>query len=326
MAATSNDYPGLPFVQARGFTAGRRLGPPLWIVWHDMEASEHSLRAENTAAYFAAPGDGRDVSAHWCADDNSVIQCVDLDDTAWCVGNVPGNYRGLQVELSGFARQTRAQWLDPFGLAMFARIAPVVAHAMRRYNIPNAWRTVADLKNMRPGHTTHNDLRLAFGVTDHTDPGPGFPRDHVLAVVGQALTGGDDVMTVQTITPQAWENAVRQDNVIDTPWDDDKAKSLGESVRYLLETAREDRTWRRDTDTELANHRAALTAVAERVAATGRQVDTLTATVKALCDLIAAGGGSADVAALTARVDRLAAAVAAGGQALTAATPPPPAS
>ena len=185
--ATSNDHLGLPFVQAQGYTHGRPDGRPLWIVWHSMEASEWSGRAESTAAYFANPSDGRSVSAHHCGDDNSVIQCVDEDDSAWTVGNRPGNYRGVNIELAGFARQTRADWLDPFGMAMFARLAPIVAESMVRWFIPNQWCTVADLKAFRPGHTTHNDLRLAFGGTTHTDPGSGFPRDHVLAVVGNAL-------------------------------------------------------------------------------------------------------------------------------------------
>jgi len=199
--ATSNDHPGLPFVQAQGYTRGRPDGSPLWIVWHSMEASEHSARAESTAAYFANPSDGRAVSAHHCCDDNSDIQCVDEDDSAWTVGNRPGNYRGVNIELAGFARQSRADWLDPFGRAMFARLAPIVAASMTRWHIPNRWCTVADLKAHRPGHTTHNDLREAFGGTTHTDPGAGFPRDHILDVIARALghTTEDDDMPMYLI-------------------------------------------------------------------------------------------------------------------------------
>lgn len=185
--ATSNDHPGLPFVQAQGYTKGRPDGPALWVVWHSMEAPERHITAEQTAAYFANPGDGRSVSAHHCGDDNSVIQCVDEDDSAWTVGNRPGNYRGVNIELAGYARQSRADWLDPFGIAMFAKLAPIVAASMTRWHIPNRWCSLADLKAKRPGHTTHNDLRLAFGGTTHTDPGARFPTDHVLAVVGAAL-------------------------------------------------------------------------------------------------------------------------------------------
>lgn len=192
--ATSNDHPGLPFVQAAGYTRGRPDGPPLWIVVHDMEASEHSARAESTAAYFANPGDGRSVSSHYCVDDNSVVQCVDLDDVAWTVGNRPGNNRGINWELSGFARQSRDEWLDPFGVAMFARMAPIVRADAKRFGIPLRRLSVAELKAFTPGVTSHNDLRLAFGVTDHTDPGPAFPWDYFIAAMqGGAPTVEDDM-------------------------------------------------------------------------------------------------------------------------------------
>jgi hypothetical protein len=185
--ATSNDHPGLPFVQAEGYTKGRPDGPPLWVVIHDMEASEHSGRAESTAAYFANPPDGRSVSSHFCVDNDSVVQCVDEDDIAWTVGNRPGNYLGLNWELSGFARQTRSEWLDPFGVAMFAQMAPIAAASMRRWGIPNRWCSIADLQARRPGLTTHNDLRIAFNVTTHTDPGPNFPFDYLQQVLEAAL-------------------------------------------------------------------------------------------------------------------------------------------
>jgi len=193
--ATSNDHPGLPFVQAAGYTAGRPDGKPLWIVVHDMEASETPTRAESTAAYFASPGDGRNVSAHYCVDSNSVVQCVDLDDSAWTVGNRPGNNRGINWELSGFASQSKGQWLDDFGWAMFARMAPLVRSDGQRFGIPLVRRTVAELQAFRPGITSHNDLRQAFGGTTHTDPGPNFPWAEFLAV----MNGEVDVNQLQDI-------------------------------------------------------------------------------------------------------------------------------
>ena len=72
-----------------------------------MEASEYSGRAESTAMYFHDVPDDRRVSSHYCVDNDSVIQCVKLRDSAWTVGNRPGNNRGINWELSGFARQTR---------------------------------------------------------------------------------------------------------------------------------------------------------------------------------------------------------------------------
>ena len=183
--AQSPDHPELSFVQAKTYAKGRPDGPPLWIVVHDMEASEHSDRAENTAQYFATLPDGRSVSSHYCVDNNSVVQCVKLADTAYTVGNRAGNYRGINWEFSGFASQTGGQWLDPFGVAMFDQAAPYIRADAKEYGIPLVRRTVAELKALKPGVTKHNDLRLAFGGTTHTDPGPNFPWDYFMDLLNQ---------------------------------------------------------------------------------------------------------------------------------------------
>jgi hypothetical protein len=194
--AKSPDHPELNFVQASGYTRGRPDGPPLWIVIHDMEAGESSDRAENTAAYFASGAGGRGVSSHYCADDNSVIQCVRLSDSAWCVGNRKGNNRGIQWEFSGFARQTRAQWLDEFGLAMFGQAAPYIRKDAERFGIPLRRCTIPDLAAMRPGVTSHNDLRLAFGGTTHTDPGAAFPWDVFMQILAGGPKQEDDAVAI----------------------------------------------------------------------------------------------------------------------------------
>jgi hypothetical protein len=183
--AASPDHPNLPYVQAAGYTRGRPDGPPLWIVVHDMEASETSDRAEATAAYFANPSDGRSVSSHYCADVNSVVQCVRLRDSAWTVGNRPGNNRGINWEFAGFAQQSRAQWLDTYGRGMFRVAAPTIRADMATYGIPLRRCSIDDLRARRKGITSHNDLRIAFGTTTHTDPGPAFPWDVFLGILGE---------------------------------------------------------------------------------------------------------------------------------------------
>lgn len=181
--AVSPDHPDLLYVQAKGYTPGRPYGNPIWVVWHDMEAFETADRAERTAAYFANPPDGRRVSAQYCWDLNSGVQCVRLHDSAWTVGNREGNYLGINHELAGFASQNRAQWLDAFGRGMFAQLAPTVRKDMAKFRIPLQRRTVGELRARIPGHTSHNDLREAFGGTTHTDPGPNFPWDVLFNVI-----------------------------------------------------------------------------------------------------------------------------------------------
>lgn len=193
-----------PFVQAKGFTAGRPDGPPLWIVVHTMEANELPTTAESTAAYFANPPDGRDVSSHYCVDDSSVIQCVQLWDVAWTVGNRPGNYQGINWELAGFSAQTRDEWLDDYSVSMFQQMAPLVRADAETYGIPLERRTVAELKAYVPGITSHNDLRLAFGVTDHTDPGEAFPWDVFLQIMGGSMLTPEQELVQRIEVENTW--------------------------------------------------------------------------------------------------------------------------
>lgn len=186
----SPDHPELLFVQAMHYARGRPDGPPRWLIAHTMEAGESSTRAENTAAYFADPGDGRVVSSHYCVDSNSVVQCVRLADTAFTVGNTPGNRRGINWEFSGFAAQTGAQWGDAFSMAMLRTAAPYWALDAARFGIPIERRTVAELRAGVPGLSTHNDFRVAFGGTTHTDPGSNFPWSAFIQMIkgGTAVT------------------------------------------------------------------------------------------------------------------------------------------
>lgn len=340
--ATSNDHPGLRFVQAKGYTRGRPDGPPLWIVWHDMEVDELPGRAESTARYFANPSDGREVSSHFCVDSNSVIQTVDEDDTAWTVGNRPGNNRGINIELAGRASQTAAQWLDPYSRAMFDVIAPVVARSMTRWHIPNRWCTLADLDAYRPGHTTHNDLRRAFGVTTHTDPGPGFPFDHVTRVIAAALgqegdtdmpLSDEDLTKVRAATVGGVVDAFKLAAARGAPdasptsrqFDDALKTVIGRALPGLLRSDVDGSyvIWRVEALTHLrdpiAIHRPDGTTVEEanvlaqllrgleaKVAANAAADatrDAASATaINALAAAIAAGGGSVDSAAIIAAV------------------------
>lgn len=191
----SPDHPELPFVESSGYTKGRPLGPPLWIVVHDMEEEETPDKAEAVANYFATGAGGRSVSSHYCADSTGVVQCVRLADTAWTVGNTPGNYRGLNWELAGFASQTREQWLDDYGRAMLSHVAPIMRADAQRFGIPLRTLTDDEVRAYKPGITSHWQMGRVFGGTDHTDPGKNFPWDHLLELLnGGSPTDEDDAM------------------------------------------------------------------------------------------------------------------------------------
>jgi hypothetical protein len=196
----TTQYPAAyKYVQAKGYTDGRSDGPPLWIVMHTMQAHELGDTAESTANYFATLPDDRQVSSHLCIDNNTAIQCVDVYDSAWTVGNRPGNRRGLNYEHAGFAEQTATEWADDYSTAMLRLSAQCAVSDVLRFGIPVRRCTVDQLKAYEPGFTTHNDLRLAFGVTSHTDPGPAFPWSRYLDMVRAELEGDINMPTVDEI-------------------------------------------------------------------------------------------------------------------------------
>jgi hypothetical protein len=194
-ALANADHPDVPFVQARGFTPGRPDGPVLWWVFHELAADELPGVPQAAAEYLRAVED-REISLHYCFDADFEVQCVKLRDCAWAAGNRPGNRRGVHAALAGSGRQSRAQWLDEEGRRLLARVARIAARDMRRYRIPQRWCTMGDLAALRPGLTTHYDLSLVFGGAVRADPGPDFPRDHVLALIRAELAGDDDPMPV----------------------------------------------------------------------------------------------------------------------------------
>lgn len=169
-------------VPARWFHKGR-IESVRVIVIHDMEVAERADTAERVARYFATTT--TKASAHVCVDNDSAVRCVADSDTAWAA---PGcNADGLQLEIAGYARQSRKEWLDSYSLAALAQAAKVTAVWARKYDIPIRHLTVEELKAGRKGIVGHVDVSRAYGRTDHGDPGAGFPWTYFLDLVRAAL-------------------------------------------------------------------------------------------------------------------------------------------
>lgn len=162
---------GVPFVQAKWYHPGGNL-PVHRIVVHTMEAPEKGDTAESTARYFAAGSGGRQASAHYCVDNNSIVQCVKETDIAF---HAPPNTGSIGIEHAGYARQTPADWADPYSLAMLDYSARLAADLCLAYHLPIVKRSPADLKAGKQGLCGHVDVSYAFGLSTHTDPGPAFP-------------------------------------------------------------------------------------------------------------------------------------------------------
>jgi N-acetyl-anhydromuramyl-L-alanine amidase AmpD len=158
-----------------------------WIVIHCTESSERPNSARNVAQWFAKPWDGKrkvwvKASAHFVVDAKEVIQCVPEDRIAYHARGL--NTRSLGIELVGTAAQTREQWLDDFGVGLFANAARLVQDLARKYSIPlDDEILAAGILRNNGGVTTHKEVTAAYKVPGgHLDPGKNFPMSALIHV------------------------------------------------------------------------------------------------------------------------------------------------
>ena len=180
----------VPFVKSPNYTPTRGRNIEL-VVMHTMETRERPGAAEAVAKWFAQPPS--EVSAHYCVDADSIVQCVREPNIAWHARGA--NRRSIGVELAGFARQTAAGWADAYSRAMLRRAARLVADICERHGIPIVWLESDDLRDERAGITGHAQVSAAFGLSDHWDPGPAFPIEQFLRLVVAAQGGQIEAAT-----------------------------------------------------------------------------------------------------------------------------------
>lgn len=167
----------------------RSVGPQIKrvIVLHSMEAPEKGDTAENVARYFAQPATR--ASAHFCIDNDSIVQCVPAERVAW---HAPGaNAFGIGLEHAGYARQSAAEWRDSYTAAMLDLSARLCAELVHHFAIPVAFIDAAGLRAHVSGITTHLEVTRAWpDKGTHTDPGPHFPLDEYLLNVRRYRDAG----------------------------------------------------------------------------------------------------------------------------------------
>lgn len=181
----------ISFVQARNCEIRYRpnqrdtIRPLNVIVIHTMEAPEKPTTAETVARWFAGPS-APVASAHYCVDQDSIVQCVRDSDIAW---HAPGlNETGIGIEHAGYAGQTAEQWQDATSQAILKNSAALVANLCRRYQIPVLRLSPDDLLTGKRGLCGHIDVTKAYPGPTHThwDPGPNFPWDQYIQLVNDA--------------------------------------------------------------------------------------------------------------------------------------------
>lgn len=172
----------MEFVQAKYYTPTVKRAIDLMVI-HDMEAPEKGDTAENVANYFR--NGATKASAHYCIDNNSVVQSVKDMDVAWAA---PGaNHNGLHFEHAGYARQTAADWSDSYSQQMLSKSAILMAEKCTQYTLPMSYVLAEGIRRGYRGITTHLQITLANGTKGgHTDPGIYFPMPDYIKMVQNA--------------------------------------------------------------------------------------------------------------------------------------------
>lgn len=146
---------------------------------HTTENSAATL-AENVAQYQLNTRSG---SYHYIADRAKLVLCNTDDWLTWSVGN-KGNTVGLHISIVGRAAWSRDQWLsEEREHGTLSRVAWQIARWCKAHNLPVSYVPGLALRRGDRGISTHDAARIAWGVTDHTDPGPNFPMDVLLSLV-----------------------------------------------------------------------------------------------------------------------------------------------
>lgn len=163
-------------------------------------------QARNTARYFTSTDSGG--SAHYVEDVAGEEHCVRDSAVAW---HAPPNPHSIGVEICAdggsaaayrknlSANYTRAQWLSPEVWPAVQRAARRVRELCDRFNVPKVQLTVAEVRADRPGICGHVDVSEAFGMTDHSDPGPNFPWvEFMQEVIGtqEDIVTPDDIKAI----------------------------------------------------------------------------------------------------------------------------------
>lgn len=184
---------GITYVQGRNSYVDAD-GTKYGIAIHN---TSNTASADAEASYATRRTDG--VSAHFYADGTKVIQSLDTTARAGHAGSSQGNQNAVAVEIRGVNGWPRDTWLNS---VCWDLLGQVLAQVCRTYGIAVRRASVAEMQanpKVRAFYS-HDDMRRAWGGTDHDDPGPNFPWDRLFAAVNAALNPQEaDVNLTDTV-------------------------------------------------------------------------------------------------------------------------------
>lgn len=162
------------------------------IVLHSTEGDT----ARGAAGWFTQDASGG--SAHVVVDDDECYRTLPDDVIPWGAQGDRANEDGLHLEMTGWAKRSRKEWLAH--KATIDKAAGVVADWARTYGVPLVYLTADDLRaqgDAARGITSHMEITRAFDISGgHMDPGEHFPIDILLDEVGGSMPNGPGQMGV----------------------------------------------------------------------------------------------------------------------------------
>lgn len=183
---------------------------PIWVTLHTAEGARtveslYDFFDRNQNASSHAGADGYRLSGDWVPDDRA----------AWTLLN--GNPRSLNLEMCGFARWTRGQWLSDGWVdgvwnprQMIRNAAAWARRKCDNHGVPRRLLTPAEVGQGHSGIIDHARYTYGTGDGDHTDVGTSFPWDVFFADLNSDLngdlpsttgfTGGNDTMMLKKLT------------------------------------------------------------------------------------------------------------------------------
>lgn len=183
------------------FATNGPMGYANVIVVHDIECPLESGYAQSltSANYLGADAAhmGNIKSVHYVVGPDGICASCPEDIMAWHARGA--SYGAYGIEQTGYASFSRAQWLSPNGTKQLNYLASLIADLCTRHGIPVQFLSGQALHNAYADHsnraaggiTTHRQLSFdGVGGNDHTDPGPNYPMDVLLATVSSLMRGG----------------------------------------------------------------------------------------------------------------------------------------
>lgn len=157
----------LPWMPSPNYYPGRP-NPIQVLVMHSVEGPMTAGLARSLAGpnWFGSTVSG--TSANAIFDQTGGIEMVKPDNRAWHIGG--GNNFAYGTEHCGYAAFSAAQWLTADGKKMLTASAKWNRQLADSLGIPWKRLTVAEIQAGERGLCTHNDCRLVWGGTTHTDP------------------------------------------------------------------------------------------------------------------------------------------------------------